>query len=52
MRDDAVRDLLTRLAAAEDKHEKLARELGEEIPPNGLRSPTRWIKGAACLRRR
>ena len=33
-RDDAVRDLLTRLAAAEDKHEKLARELGEEIPPN------------------
>ena len=32
--DDAVRDLLTRLAAAEDKHEKLAHELGEEISPS------------------
>jgi len=32
-RDDAVRDLLTRLAAAEDKHEKLAQELGEKIAP-------------------
>jgi erythrin-vacuolar iron transport family protein len=31
--DDAVRDLLRRLAAAEDKHEKLARELGEKIEP-------------------
>jgi erythrin-vacuolar iron transport family protein len=30
-RDDAVRDLLTRLAAAEDKHEKLAHELGENM---------------------
>ena len=33
-RDDAVRDLLTRLAAAEDKHEKLAHELGEKITPS------------------
>ena len=33
-RDEAVRNLLTRLAAAEDKHEKLAQELGEEIAPS------------------
>jgi len=33
-RDDAVRDLLKRLAAAEDKHEKLAHELGEKITPS------------------
>jgi rubrerythrin len=33
-RDDAVRDLLNQLAAAEDKHEKLARELGEKITPS------------------
>ncbi len=32
--DDAVRDLLNRLAAAEDKHEKLAQELGEQIAPD------------------
>ncbi len=32
-RDDAVRDLLNRLAAAEDRHEKLAHELGEKIAP-------------------
>src|SRR5580704_12389492 len=32
-RDDAVRDLLNKLAAAEDKHEKLAHELGEKITP-------------------
>ncbi len=32
-RDDATRDLLTRLAAAEDKHEKIAQELGENIAP-------------------
>jgi erythrin-vacuolar iron transport family protein len=31
--DDAVRDLLTRLAAAEDSHEKLAHDLGEKIDP-------------------
>jgi len=30
-RDEAVRDLLTRLAAAEDTHERLAQELGERI---------------------
>jgi erythrin-vacuolar iron transport family protein len=32
--DEATRDLLRRLAAAEDKHEKLAHELGEKITPN------------------
>jgi len=31
--DDSVRDLLRRLAAAEDKHEALAHELGEKITP-------------------
>jgi rubrerythrin len=31
--DDAVRDLLTRLAAAEDNHQKLAHELGAEMSP-------------------
>lgn len=33
-RDEATRDLLTRLAAAEDKHEQLAQELGEKIAPS------------------
>ncbi len=32
--DDATRDLLRRLAAAEDKHEKLAHELGQQITPS------------------
>jgi erythrin-vacuolar iron transport family protein len=32
-KDDAVRVLLNRLAAAEDVHEKLAHELGEQIEP-------------------
>jgi rubrerythrin len=32
--DVAVRDLLTRLAAAEDSHEKLAQELGGQMTPN------------------
>jgi len=31
--DDAVRNLLQQLAAAEDKHEKLAHELGEKLTP-------------------
>ncbi|MFY9840702.1 MAG: iron exporter MbfA [Xanthobacteraceae bacterium] len=31
--DDSVRDLLRRLAAAEDKHEALAHKLGEKIAP-------------------
>jgi erythrin-vacuolar iron transport family protein len=31
--DDAVRDLLRTLAAAEDKHEALAHELGQQITP-------------------
>ena len=33
-RDAAVRHLLTTLAAAEDKHEKLAEELGQQIAPS------------------
>jgi erythrin-vacuolar iron transport family protein len=32
--DAAVRDLLTRLAAAEDAHEKLARKLGADMAPS------------------
>jgi rubrerythrin len=32
-RDDAVRDLLRTLAAAEDKHEQLAHDLGEKLTP-------------------
>jgi erythrin-vacuolar iron transport family protein len=32
--DEAVRDLLTRLAAAEDSHEKLAQELGQKLEPS------------------
>ena len=31
--DDSVRDLLKRLAAAEDKHEALAQQLGRQISP-------------------
>ena len=38
-RDDAVRDLLNKLAAAEDKHEKLAHELGEKITPEPREPP-------------
>jgi erythrin-vacuolar iron transport family protein len=33
-RDDATRDLLRKLAAAEDTHEKLAHALGKEITPS------------------
>ncbi len=33
-KDDAVRALLNRLAAAEDKHQMLAQELGEQIKPD------------------
>jgi rubrerythrin len=36
--DDAVRDLLRTLAAAEDKHEKLAHDLGEKISPQARAS--------------
>jgi rubrerythrin len=32
-KDTAVRDLLTKLAAAEDQHEELAQELGNRISP-------------------
>ncbi len=34
VKDDAVRELLERLAAAEDKHEKLAQDLGVKIAPS------------------
>jgi rubrerythrin len=33
-KDDAVRELLERLATAEDKHEKLAQDLGAKIAPS------------------
>ena len=36
--DDAVRDLLRTLAAAEDKHEALAHQLGEKLTPQARRS--------------
>jgi rubrerythrin len=36
--DDAVRDLLTQLAAAEDKHEQLAHELGAKLDPSARAS--------------
>jgi erythrin-vacuolar iron transport family protein len=36
--DDAVRDLLRKLAAAEDKHEALAHALGEKITPQARRN--------------
>jgi erythrin-vacuolar iron transport family protein len=36
--DDATRALLTQLAAAEDKHEKLARQLGEQMAPSARRA--------------
>jgi erythrin-vacuolar iron transport family protein len=32
--DDATRDLLRKLAAAEDKHEQLAHELGKDLTPS------------------
>jgi rubrerythrin len=32
-KDDSVRDLLRQLAAAEDKHEELAQELGKQLTP-------------------
>ncbi|HMK71522.1 MAG TPA: ferritin family protein [Xanthobacteraceae bacterium] len=42
--DEAVRDLLNQLAAAEDKHEKLARELGQEIPPDARSAEDRTAR--------
>jgi rubrerythrin len=36
--DEPVRDLLRQLAAAEDKHEKLAHELGEKLTPEARES--------------
>ena len=42
--DDAIRDLLTKLAAAEDKHEQLAHELGEKITPSARAAEDRTSK--------
>jgi rubrerythrin len=43
-RDDAVRDLLKNLAAAEDQHEKLAHELGEKITPKARATESQTAK--------
>jgi erythrin-vacuolar iron transport family protein len=37
-KDDAVRDLLRQLAAAEDRHEELAQELGKQLTPEKRRA--------------
>jgi rubrerythrin len=42
--DDAVRDLLRRLAAAEDKHEELAHELGEQLNPKAREAEDQTAK--------
>jgi len=42
--DDSVRDLLRRLAAAEDKHEALAHELGEKITPKARAAEDRTAR--------
>jgi rubrerythrin len=42
--DDATRDLLRRLAAAEEKHEKLAHDLGEQITPGERAAEDRTAK--------
>ncbi len=42
--DDAVRDLLRNLAAAEDKHEALAHELGEQITPKAREAEDQMAK--------
>ena len=45
--DASVRELLTRLAEAEDKHENLAHELGERILTEA-RAPARTRPRGAC----
>jgi rubrerythrin len=47
--DDAVRDLLRTLAAAEDKHEKLAHDLGEKISPQARASEDETAKRVFVL---
>jgi erythrin-vacuolar iron transport family protein len=42
--DDAVRDLLTKLAAAEDQHQQLAHDLGEKITPKARASEDQTAK--------
>jgi rubrerythrin len=42
--DDAVRDLLRSLAAAEDKHEALAHQLGESITPKAREAEDQTAK--------
>jgi len=43
-RDDSVRHLLRQLAAAEDKHESLAHELGEKITPRAREAEDRTAR--------
>jgi rubrerythrin len=43
-KDAAVRDLLTKLAAEEDKHEELAQELGNKISPKARASEEQTAK--------
>ena len=43
-KDAAVRDLLTKLAAAEDQHEELAQELGNRISPKARASEDQTAK--------
>ena len=43
-KDDAVRELLTKLAAAEDQHEELAQELGNKISPKARASEEQTAK--------
>ncbi len=43
-KDEAVRDLLRNLAAAEDKHEALAHELGEQITPKAREAEEQTAK--------
>jgi erythrin-vacuolar iron transport family protein len=47
--DDAVRDLLRTLAAAEDKHEKLAHDLGQKISPQARASEDETAKRVFVL---
>src|SRR6201999_3672591 len=43
-KDDAVRTLLTKLAAAEDQHEEMAQELGQKISPKARASEEETAK--------
>ena len=47
--DDSVRDLLRQLAAAEDKHEALAHELGDKITPQARADENETARRVFCL---